>query len=136
VRIVRGTADLVAESQAALESQHRSAKAMVMATPSKSRSLAGSFGPSHSSHMHYSTPIREEPLSAERQRPTFIAETPVAPGRHSANPFSSDGVAETPMASRRLSDLAFNGLDSVNEDEDSDPLADLMVLTDDEDERE
>jgi hypothetical protein len=81
------------------------------------------FGP-RATAFHHPTPIREELSSVERQ--SWIAETPVAPSR----------IAETPIAKGRTSVIHLSSLNSVDkndEDGDADPLAELMVMTDEED---
>ncbi|KAK8850406.1 hypothetical protein IAR55_004324 [Kwoniella newhampshirensis] len=92
---------------------------LILATPSKPRH--NMFAPRQTQWYH-PTPIQEETpgsSSTPRPKPTFVAETPVAPGR----------VA---------TDCRYSGLGSMDyEDlgeESDDPLADLMVMTDDEDE--
>lgn len=98
-----------------------------MATPSKPRNGNGIFGPRLSSWGHFPTPIREEPGTIERTRPSFIAETP-----------SADRVAETPHVLSRFHDGPFEdeGEDQAVDGEDGsdDPLGELMVMTDEEDE--
>lgn len=81
--------------------------------------------------MHHPTPIREESTSAERPRPSFIAETP-STDRVAHTPIGAvSRIAETPHSGRksnRLSSFHFGG----DEDEGDDDLGDLMVMTDDE----
>ncbi|WWD20588.1 hypothetical protein CI109_105064 [Kwoniella shandongensis] len=105
------------------ESQRPSTNAntLILATPSKPRQ--NMFAPRQSQWHNHPTPIREETpgsLSTPRPRPTFVAETPVAPGRIATN-------------------FTYSGMGGIDDDEDmgeesDDPLADLMVMTDDEDE--
>ncbi|WVQ85884.1 hypothetical protein IAT38_008052 [Cryptococcus sp. DSM 104549] len=85
---------------------------IIMATPSKPRYAFAA--PSYPQWQH-PTPIREEPSSGPR--PSYIAETPVAPGRMTGNvAYASGEEADDPG------------------EESDDPLGDLMVMTDDEDE--
>ncbi len=90
----------------------KSASTIVFATPSKPRTANSVFGPRIPSY--HPTPIQEEPSTEERPRPSFIAETPVG--------------------HKRIVDIPLSASESVYEDEDDDPLGDLMVMTDEEEE--
>lgn len=107
-----------AESRARPKSQQAEQNnAIIFATPSKPRLANSIYGSRTSGHFHHPTPIQEEPSSGERPRPTFIAETPVHPGR--------------------ISNVPLSALRSVDEDDDDEgALGRLMVMTDEEDENE
>jgi len=139
------TADMRAGKSSRLDSQSRSqAGTLIFATPSKPRGANTIFGP-RIGQIAASTPTREEPSSAER--PSYVMDTPQTSGRMSKNyeldqPFS---IAETPVAPGRTglhssggyyASMAVNALnDEVAGDsgDENDSLADLMVMTDDED---
>lgn len=126
-----------------VESQNQSQPGtLIFATPSKPRLADSIFGP-RLSKFTAPAPIREEPSSIERA--TFVTETPHGPGRMSKD-LGISLIAETPMTSTRdfipgtgksYAGMAINALNSVERVEDSgdesDPLADLMVMTDEED---
>jgi hypothetical protein len=99
---------------------------LIMATPSKPRNGNAMFGyRTLSNTYNYPTPIREDANeSGGKARATFIAETPVGPGRMSAMPFSlqKNMVAEMPGQD-----------DDTEGDEDEDELGEFAVMTDEED---
>lgn len=103
------------ESRRPQESQSgKPCDTIIFATPSKPRSANAIFGPRVTAQVHHPAPIQEEAVSVMRPRPSYIAETPLGPGR--------------------MVDVPLSALASGDEDDDDDPLADLMVMTDEEDE--
>jgi hypothetical protein len=89
--------------------------AIIFATPSKPRIAKFAFGSRTTTQIYHSTPNQEEPSSRERPRPSFIAETPVAPDR--------------------IATINISTLTSMGEgQDDDDPLGELMVMTDEEEE--
>jgi hypothetical protein len=113
------------QSQSQSQSQNKTTNTIIFATPSKPRLSNSIFGPragAGAASFHHPTPIQEEPSSGERA--SWVAETPVAPHR----------IAETPMAGHRIANPPLAGVALMEDVEDSDdPLADLMVMTDEED---
>lgn len=130
------------QAELSVESQQQSQPGtLIFATPSKPRLADSIFGPRISKFAP--TPIQEEPGSVER--PAFVTETPHGPGRMSKD-VGNTLVTETPMTSTRdfvpgtgtsYAGMAINALNSVERVDDSgdesDPLAELMVMTDEED---
>jgi len=136
-----GTSSAVAaRPELMADSQSQQAGTLIFATPSKPRGANAIFG-SRIGQFGMQTPIQEGPSSAER--PSYIMDTPQTSGRMSKDvqPYS---IAETPVAPRRIfptssgssyAGMAINALSSeaVDDSGDDDSLADLMVMTDDED---
>lgn len=122
-----GESQLQPQSQSQSQHHNKPTNTIIFATPSKPRLSNSIFGPragagAGSASFHHPTPIQEEPSSGERA--SWVAETPVAPHR----------IAETPMAGHRIANASLAGVALTEDDEDSDdPLADLMVMTDEED---